>query len=117
MKILISTFFVLTLFFSAVAGEKGRHADGDADKPLTVNISGTVTDAKTGETLVGVQVQLDGTNKKVYTDFDGNFTFDDILPGKYDITASYISYEKQKIEKQDIDIFSSRIKVQLKPTN
>jgi len=116
MKIVFSVLLVATLMFSAMADEKDHIADEPA-KAATVTVYGTVTDAKTGESLVGVEVQLEGTDMKVYTDFDGQFSFEDILPGEYDISAKYISYEKQKIEKQNIDIFSSELKVQLKPVN
>lgn len=116
MKVLLSLIFVFTLVFSAVADEKDNMGD-NTPKPLTITVNGTVTDVNTGETLVGVEVKLEGTEKKTYTDFDGYFEFDEVLPGKYDITASYISYEKEKLEKQEIDVFSSQVKVQLKPTN
>lgn len=116
MKYLFTLFMVVTLIFSAMADEKD-HNPGAADKPATVTVYGTVTDATTGETLVGVQVQLEGTEKKVYTDFDGHFSFDDVMPGEYNITANYISYEKQKIEKQTIDIFSGEVKLKLEPAN
>jgi len=116
MKFILTVFLVTTLMFSAIADEKDHIADEPA-KAATVTVYGTVTDAKTGESLVGVEVQLEGTDMKVYTDFNGQFSFEDILPGEYDISAKYISYEKQKIEKQNIDIFSSELKVQLKPVN
>jgi len=80
-----------------------------------VNVTGNVTDEITGETLTGVEVILEKTGKKVYTDFDGNFSFSNITTGKYDITIRYISYQKQTIAKQDIDIFSSKLNVKLKP--
>ena len=115
MKAILSILFVFTLVFSSFADGKD---DGDnTAKPLTVNVSGNVTDAVTGETLVGVKIELEGTSQKTYTDFDGNFSFENIIPGEYNISASYISYEKQKIEKKKIDVFSSELKVALKPAN
>lgn len=116
MKYLFSVLMVLSLVFAAVADEKDHTADNPA-KVSTITVYGTVTDAKTGETLVGVQVQLEGTEKKVYTDFDGHFSFEDVQPGEYNITANYISYQKQKIEKQTIDIFSGELKMKLEPAN
>jgi uncharacterized protein YvpB len=59
-----------------------------------VKVSGKVIDQVTGEVLTGVSVQVEGTNHKTYSDFDGNFTFEGLKPGEYNITASYISYEK-----------------------
>lgn len=40
----------------------------------TQKVSGTVLDAKTGETLIGVSVLESGTTNGVVTDLDGNFT-------------------------------------------
>lgn len=115
MKAILSILFVFTLAFSSFAD--GKEDADNTPKPLTITVSGNVSDAVTGESLVGVKVEIEGTSKKVYTDFDGNFSFDEVAPGKYNITASYISYEKQKLEKQDIDVFSSELKVALKPAN
>lgn len=115
MKVLFTLLFVFSLIFTAAAD--GKNDVDNAPKPLTVTVNGNVTDAVTGETLVGVKVELEGTSKKVYTDFDGNFSFEDVAPGEYNISASYISYEKGKIEKQKVDVFSSELKVALKPAN
>ena len=116
MRHILYLLLVLSLAFSAAADEKDNAGD-NTPKPFTLTINGTVTDVNTGETLVGVEVKLEGTEKKTYTDFDGHFEFNEVLPGKYDISANYISYEKQKLEKQNIDVFSSQLKVQLVPTN
>lgn len=113
MKLFITFLMVVGLFLSGVADEKKNNADEPA-KISTVSVWGTVTDFNTGETLVGVEVELVGTNQKVYTDFDGNFAFENIVPGEYNITANYISYEKQTIENQNIDIFSAEVALQLK---
>jgi len=40
-------------------------------------------------------VYVDG--QKVYTDFDGNFTFNNISKGKYEVKISMISYQDQTI--------------------
>ncbi len=115
MKLFLTLILVAGLFFSGLADNK-EHKPAEADKPTTVTITGKVADELTGELLVGVEVKLKGTDKKVYTDFDGNFFFEDITPGEYSITASYISYEKNTTEKT-IDIFSSQLNVKLKPVN
>ena len=51
--------------------------------------------AQTGEALVGVSVKIEGSDVEAYTDFDGNFQFDGILPGEYTISATMISYKKE----------------------
>ncbi|RIJ49397.1 carboxypeptidase-like regulatory domain-containing protein [Maribellus luteus] len=113
MKTLLSIILVFTFFLTVSADEK-EHKVLNAEV-ASVSISGTVSDDKTGETLVGVEVKLEGTDKKCYTGFDGEFSFDDVKPGNYDITASYISYEKCELQKQNIDIFSTQLEVKLKP--
>ncbi|WP_347838992.1 carboxypeptidase-like regulatory domain-containing protein [uncultured Draconibacterium sp.] len=116
MKILLTFLFVSCLFFNGMADDKDNKP-AEADRSMKVVITGNVADEVTGELLVGVELQLEGTDKKVYTDFDGNFFFEDVVPGEYNITASYISYEKNKIEKKTIDIFSNEVSVKLKPVN
>lgn len=59
-------------------------------------ISGTVVDASTGETLVGVNVVIEGTLIGKSTDLDGKYTID-VEPGTYVIIASYISYTRKRI--------------------
>ena len=40
------------------------------------SISGTITDADTGEPLLGVTVLVQGTNKGTVSDFDGNYSIE-----------------------------------------
>ena len=56
-------------------------------------ISGIIVDHNTGEALTGVEVKLNGTNDKTYTDFDGKFVFNEVKPGNYFVEAKIISYE------------------------
>lgn len=58
------------------------------------SLVGQITDAITGETLIGVNVFIKGTSFGTATDFDGNFEIADIPPGEYIIEISYIGYEK-----------------------
>lgn len=59
-------------------------------------LSGKIVDAKTGETLVGVAVLLEGTAIGSTTDLDGNFRFK-AEPGIFNLVISYLSYQKQII--------------------
>lgn len=59
----------------------------------TGNISGTVTDSKTGETLPGVNVIIKGTYYGAATDFDGKFRINNISVGTYNLTISLIGYK------------------------
>jgi hypothetical protein len=62
------------------------------------SISGKVLDIKTGESLAGVAVSIEGTNIKVYTDLDGTFSVDGITPGNYNLVLSLISYKNSLVE-------------------
>jgi outer membrane receptor for ferrienterochelin and colicin len=58
----------------------------------TGKISGKITDSKTGETIVGVIVQLVGTAKGSVSDIEGNYYILNISPGVYELKASLIGY-------------------------
>ncbi len=76
-------------------------ATGDAPVvPMNAKaaISGKVVDNKTGESLVGVAVAIEGTDQKVYTDLDGNFTINNVNPGNYNLVLSLISYKNSLVE-------------------
>jgi TonB-dependent receptor len=64
-------------------------------------IKGTVIDAKTGETLIGASVFIQGTTIGTVTDLDGNYVIRNISAGSYNIISSYISYD-QKIQKAEV---------------
>jgi hypothetical protein len=88
----------VTLFFAVmIIGIAGAIASGNSNGEeavvKTVSLSGLIMDMTTGEALAGVKVTVDETDEFVYTDFDGNFSFDNLIPGSYQITASYISYK------------------------
>lgn len=55
-------------------------------------ITGKVIDQKTGESLAGALVEIKGTDKKVYTDLEGNYSINNIDPGIYSIEINFISY-------------------------
>lgn len=59
----------------------------------TVSLYGLVTDGKTKEPLIGVNVIIDGTSTGTTTDIDGKYELAGIVPGSYNITASYLGYE------------------------
>lgn len=39
-----------------------------------------------------MEIIVEGTNLRVYTDFDGNFTIPDLEPGSYNLRTSMILY-------------------------
>lgn len=81
-KIAFTTTFLI-LFFSLSIAQTGK-------------IAGKLIDAKSGETLPGATVLIEGTTKGASADFDGNFSLSGLQPGKYTIIASYITYDNKK---------------------
>ena len=56
-------------------------------------VEGTVTDAKTGETLIGVSIQIKGTTSGTVTDIDGKYRLvSDQLTASSIIVYSYVGY-------------------------
>lgn len=79
--ILSSGLFILTIVSQAQTGK----------------IVGKIIDAKTGETLPGATVIIEGTTKGASADFDGNYILSGLLAGKYNLITSYITYDNKKI--------------------
>lgn len=63
----------------------------------TGRISGIIMDSKTGETLPGATILIEGTAKGASADFDGKFSINNVIAGKVTLIASYISYTSKKI--------------------
>ena len=64
-----------------------------ADKAMTRTVKGHVTDRISGEALTGVAVKINNSNETVYTDFEGNFEIENVVPGQYELSVSFISYK------------------------
>ncbi len=80
MRVLLSLLFVLIVF--PALSQNG-------------SIQGKVSDAVTGESLVGASVLIQGTFTGTITNLDGLFELKNVAPGTYNIVVSYISYDKQ----------------------
>lgn len=93
MKKIILSILALVLTIAVSAKENEAKAPASADNAITVVLAGSIADATSGESLAGVEVKIEGTELKTYTDFDGNFTFNGVKPGEYKVVTSYISYK------------------------
>ena len=112
-KLALSILFVAFLGI-AYADNEGTKSNAPEAAPVeTLALSGTVLDFNSGETLTGVEVTIEGTDIKVYTDFDGKFEIGDVTPGNYNIIASYISYDKSLIENFKADIKNNEVDIKL----
>ncbi|MGY3055468.1 TonB-dependent receptor [Pedobacter sp. UYEF25] len=65
-------------------------------------IAGTVSDKKTGETLVAVTVKIKGTTKAIATNIDGKYIFNKLADGVYIVTFNYVGYTGKEIS--DVEV-------------
>ncbi len=67
--------------------------NGHAQETKSGSIRGVVTDAQSGEALIGVNVVVKGTYLGASTDVDGFFLITDVKPAEYTLELSYIGYK------------------------
>ncbi len=81
--------------------------------PENGNISGKVSDAVSGESLIGANIIIQGTYTGSITNLDGFFEIKNLSPGNYNLVVSYISYEKQiiSVEVKENAIISLDVKL------
>ncbi len=94
--ILINKITLIFLLFSSVILPQGQ----------TGKLVGTITDANTGEPLIGANVLLEGTNIGAATNAEGRFIILNIAPGKYNVVASMVGYTK--VIEKNVEIFIDR---------
>ncbi|MBN1118553.1 MAG: carboxypeptidase-like regulatory domain-containing protein [Bacteroidales bacterium] len=94
MKRVLLVIVVVSLSLATYA--KGK--EGKAKKAVvkTVALSGQVTDITTGEALAGVEVVIN--NHSVFTDFEGEFTVNNLQPGECTISTNYVAYKDQSLQ-------------------
>ncbi len=102
MKTILVLFAAILLSVSAFANDKktDKNVKSNAVEAVenvqAVDISGSVIDNKSQESLAGAAITIDGT--KYYSDLDGNFTISDLKPGKYTVKVELISYQPSEKE-------------------
>lgn len=94
---LVVTFLLIGFVAIGSTGETGENANAAAVSSIT----GMVIDQQTGEPLAGVKLSIEGANKVIYSDLNGNFRITGLTPGEYNITSSFISYASENL---NIDI-------------
>jgi TonB-dependent receptor len=82
-------FLILALFMLGTASLWARQGSGQ--------INGVVTDAITGEALIGSNVTLKGTSLGTSSGIDGKYALVSVPPGTYTLVARYIGYLGQEI--------------------
>jgi outer membrane receptor for ferrienterochelin and colicin len=78
------------------------------------SISGVVSDSKSGESIIGANVVIEGTSIGAASDVDGNFIIQNVKPGTYRLSISFITYKTHIVP--DVVVESGKktsLKVQL----
>ena len=86
---LTTTFFLVTSIVTA--GTTGK-------------ISGTVTDASTGEGLAGANVMVAGSVLGASTDETGYYFIININPVTYEVSATYMGYETNTVSNVRVSV-------------
>ncbi len=105
---------VVLVAFAALStfAEKAESKTETKSEAIVLSLSGNVIDEVSGEALVGVEVKVEGTDVKAYTDFDGHFVINNVKSGDCKLVASYTSYNKaEKLLK--VDTKSNQVKIEL----
>ena len=68
-----------------------------ADELQQITVSGTVTDAETGEAMPGVNIQVKGTNIGAISDVDGKYVIQSGIDKSSILIFSFIGYVPQEI--------------------
>jgi outer membrane receptor protein involved in Fe transport len=75
-----------------------------AEAQKTVRVSGKVVDKKTGETLIGANIQINKDSEIIAgtsTDFDGNYLME-VPAGTYSMLVTYVSYQQQELNNLEL---------------
>lgn len=100
-SVLLFLIFSLFFNFNLVAGITGK-------------IAGKVTDAETGEALIGINVLIEGTSLGAATNIDGNYVINNVEPGTYTLIFSGVGYQKKIVTNVKVSSdFTTRIDIQL----
>ncbi len=71
---------------------------------VTGKISGIITDASSGNPLIGANVMLDGTSLGAATDIDGHYNILNISPGFYSLRVEMIGYGQKTVTDIRVEI-------------
>jgi hypothetical protein len=80
------------------------------------SLSGTVSDSTTGETLVGINVFLEGTALGSSTDIEGRYLINNIPDGNFLIRISCVGYDQRRISLSFAEEKSVQLHVRLNPS-
>ncbi len=83
------------------------------------SITGTITDSGTGESLPGANILITQTKQGASTDINGHFRIDNVLPGTYTLTISFVGYKKavRHITVKDGETVNILVKLEISALN
>jgi hypothetical protein len=84
--------------YRSIAGDSERLRIKLYEPSQTGAVAGRVIERRSGEPLVGASVVVNGTKLGCAAGADGRYVLNDIPPGKYIITFSYIAYYDEEGE-------------------
>lgn len=111
MKKVIFAVLVAFVATSAFAEKAASKAEAKSESAV-ISLSGNVIDEVSGEALVGVEVKVDGSDVKTYTDFDGHFVINNLKAGDCKLVASYTSYNKNE-KSFKVNSKTNQVKIEL----
>ncbi len=79
------------------------------------DISGTIRDSVTGETLIYANIIIEGSNSGATTNKDGFFVIIDAPTNKVSLLVSYMGYESKKISYDNNKSDNLKLEIELKP--
>ena len=103
-KILVLLIFILGTFSNHLMAANPDAVYTD-ERQQEVEVSGTVTDAETGDPLPGVNIVVQGTTTGTTTDMDGNYSFE--VPVDATLVFSFVGYQSRSLQvegRQEIDV-------------
>lgn len=81
--------------------------------PLAGRIVGTVTDAVSGETLIGASARIAGTSIGAATDINGRFSIPNAPSGTQRLVVSYVGYQSDTLTVEVVDGETIEVEVAL----
>ena len=103
--ILLLFCFILLLSHNIYSGTTGK-------------IAGKVTDANTGEPLLGANIIIEGTTTGAATDIEGDYFIINVSSGNYTIRASMIGYTAQRVTNVVVNVDrTTTLNFQLQPAS
>jgi len=81
---------------------------------VTGKIAGKVTEAQSGEPLIGINIIIEGTTQGAATGLDGTYIINNVDPGTYNLVFSGVGYQKKIITNVTVSSdFTTNINVEL----